>query len=68
MKLYCDCSQRYLEQLEDLIFNEDVLLQTLGFDLAVEHPHTHIISCSHLIRGRSQAHSCFFSTEVPIDI
>lgn len=31
--------------------NENVLLQTLGFDLAVDHPHTHIIKCCQLVRG-----------------
>ena len=44
-------SQQYLEQAQDLVFNENVLLQTLGFDVAIDHPHTHVVRCCHLVRG-----------------
>lgn len=44
--------QQYLEQAQDLVFNENVLLQTLGFDVAIDHPHTHVVRCCHLVRGK----------------
>lgn len=44
-------SQQYLEQAQDLVFNENVLLQTLGFDVAIDHPHTHVVRCCHLVKG-----------------
>ncbi|KAJ9579650.1 hypothetical protein L9F63_004729, partial [Diploptera punctata] len=39
-------SEKYLEHAQDLVFNENVLLQTLGFDVAIDHPHTHVVRCS----------------------
>lgn len=47
--------QKYLEQAQDLVFNENVLLQTLGFDVAIDHPHTHVVRCCHLVRGKCLA-------------
>ncbi|XP_019866809.2 cyclin-T-like isoform X2 [Aethina tumida] len=44
-------SERYLSQAQDLVFNENVLLQTLGFDVAIDHPHTHVVRCCHLVRA-----------------
>lgn len=48
-------SVAYQEQAQDLVFNENVLLQTLGFDVAVDHPHTHVVKTCHLVKGK---HSC----------
>lgn len=45
------CIFRYLSQAQDLVFNENVLLQTLGFDVAIDHPHTHVVRCCHLVRA-----------------
>lgn len=42
----------YHEQAQDLVFNENVLLQTLGFDVAVDHPHTHVVRTCQLVKGR----------------
>lgn len=42
----------YQEQAQDLVFNENVLLQTLGFDVAVDHPHTHVVRTCHLVKGK----------------
>lgn len=42
----------FQEQAQDLVFNENVLLQTLGFDVAVDHPHTHVVKTCHLVKGR----------------
>ncbi|XP_046747132.1 cyclin-T isoform X2 [Diprion similis] len=44
-------SEQYLEQAQDLVFNENVLLQTLGFDVAIDHPHTHVVRCCHLVKA-----------------
>ncbi|XP_046399691.1 cyclin-T2-like [Ischnura elegans] len=44
-------SELYLEQAQMLVFNENVLLQTLGFDVAIDHPHTHVVRCCHLVRA-----------------
>ena len=43
----------YIEQAQDLVFNENVLLQTLGFDVAIDHPHTHVVKTCHLVKGLS---------------
>ncbi|XP_055915504.1 cyclin-T isoform X2 [Eupeodes corollae] len=43
----------YNEQAQDLVFNENVLLQTLGFDVAIDHPHTHVVKTCHLVKGKS---------------
>ncbi|XP_015109051.1 cyclin-T [Diachasma alloeum] len=42
-------SPQYEQQLEDLLFYEYVLLATLGFDLDIDHAHTHILKNSHLV-------------------
>lgn len=40
-------------QAQDLVFNENVLLQTLGFDVAIDHPHTHVVRTCHLVKGET---------------
>lgn len=39
----------YEELQRELIANENLLLQTLGFDLIVAHPHTSVITCGDLV-------------------
>lgn len=34
----------YSEQAQEVVMNENILLQTLGFDVAIEHPHSFIIN------------------------
>nr|CAD7451966.1 unnamed protein product [Timema tahoe] len=46
-------SEQYLELAQDLVFNENVLLQTLGFDVAIDHPHTNVVRCCELVNGKS---------------
>ncbi|KAI9587221.1 cyclin-T isoform X1 [Glossina fuscipes] len=41
----------YMEQATDLVFNENVLLQTLGFDVAIDHPHTHVVKTCQLVKA-----------------
>lgn len=55
--------QQYLEQAQDLVFNENVLLQTLGFDVAIDHPHTHVVRCCHLVRGKCGPGPLFYAAE-----
>ncbi|XP_055538668.1 cyclin-T isoform X2 [Wyeomyia smithii] len=43
--------ESYAEQAQDLVFNENVLLQTLGFDVAIDHPHTHVVKTCHLVKA-----------------
>lgn len=43
--------ESYTEQAQDIVFNENILLQTLGFDVAVDHPHTHVVKAIQLVRG-----------------
>ncbi|CAG2176680.1 unnamed protein product, partial [Oppiella nova] len=44
-------SEAYKEQAMELVFNENLMLQTLGFDIAVEHPHTSVVNCCQLVRA-----------------
>lgn len=44
--------ETYAEQAQDLVFNENILLQTLGFDVAVDHPHTHVVKTCQLVKGK----------------
>ncbi|KYB26727.1 hypothetical protein TcasGA2_TC031193 [Tribolium castaneum] len=54
-------SERYQTLSQDLVFNETVLLQTLGFDVAIDHPHTHVVRCCHLVRAsKDLAQSSYF--------
>lgn len=38
-------SKQYLTQVEDLLFNENIMLQTLGFELRIDHPHPYVLQC-----------------------
>ena len=44
-------SDAYMEQAQELVTNENILLQTLGFDVAIDHPHTHVVKCCQLVRA-----------------
>lgn len=46
--------ESYTEQAQDIVFNENILLQTLGFDVAVDHPHTHVVKAIQLVRGTAK--------------
>lgn len=51
--------ESYQEQAQDLVFNENVLLQTLGFDVAIDHPHTHVVKTCHLVCGNCKRSPTF---------
>lgn len=40
--------ESYTEQAQELVLNENILLQTLGFDVAIDHPHTHVVKACQL--------------------
>jgi hypothetical protein len=44
--------QMYDVQRRELCMNEDMLLQTLGFQLSVDLPHPHVVSLFSLVRGK----------------
>ncbi|XP_023712718.1 cyclin-T1 isoform X4 [Cryptotermes secundus] len=44
-------SEMYVAQVRNLTLNESILLQTLGFEVSVDHPHTHVVRLFHLVRG-----------------
>jgi len=47
-------SEQYLEQAQELVSNENILLQTLGFDVAIDHPHTHVVKCCQLVKASKE--------------
>jgi len=47
-------SEQYLEQASELVSNENILLQTLGFDVAIDHPHTHVVKCCQLVKASKE--------------
>ncbi|XP_051549142.1 cyclin-T2b isoform X1 [Myxocyprinus asiaticus] len=44
-------SNAYLQQAQELVLLETVVLQTLGFEITIEHPHTDVVRCSQLVRA-----------------
>ncbi|KRX53831.1 Cyclin-T2 [Trichinella sp. T9] len=54
-------SPRYAEEAQKIITFENILLQTLGFDINVVHPHAHVVRCCQLIKApKDLAHSAYF--------
>lgn len=43
--------ETYLMLSTELIKNENILLPTLGFDLMVDHPHTHVVKTCQMIKA-----------------
>ncbi|KAJ1160798.1 hypothetical protein NDU88_001291 [Pleurodeles waltl] len=44
-------SEAYLLQAQDLVMLESIILQTLGFEITIDHPHTHVVKCTQLVRA-----------------
>ncbi|KAM8946951.1 cyclin-T2-like [Pelodytes ibericus] len=44
-------SDAYMQQAQELVILETILLQTLGFEITIEHPHTDIVKCTELVRA-----------------
>ncbi|XP_054405276.1 cyclin-T2 isoform X3 [Pongo abelii] len=41
----------YLQQTQELVILETIMLQTLGFEITIEHPHTDVVKCTQLVRA-----------------
>ncbi|XP_017771977.1 PREDICTED: cyclin-T2 isoform X2 [Nicrophorus vespilloides] len=62
-------SERYQQQSQDLVFNENVLLQTLGFDVAIDHPHAHVVRCCHLVKAcKDLAQTSYFMASTSLHV
>ncbi|XP_010889396.1 cyclin-T2 isoform X1 [Esox lucius] len=44
-------SNAYHQQAQELVILETIVLQTLGFEITIEHPHTDVVRCSQLVRA-----------------
>ncbi|XP_076008570.1 cyclin-T2b [Genypterus blacodes] len=44
-------SNAFHQQAHELVTLETVVLQTLGFEITVDHPHTDVVKCSQLVRA-----------------
>uniref|UniRef100_A0A5F8HAE4 Cyclin-like domain-containing protein n=1 Tax=Monodelphis domestica TaxID=13616 RepID=A0A5F8HAE4_MONDO len=44
-------SEAYLQQTQELVILETIMLQTLGFEITIEHPHTDVVKCTQLVRN-----------------
>ncbi|XP_063789856.1 cyclin-T2 isoform X2 [Pseudophryne corroboree] len=44
-------SEAYLQQAQELVILETILLETLGFEITIEHPHTDVVKCTQLVRA-----------------
>ncbi|XP_019855485.1 PREDICTED: cyclin-T1-like isoform X1 [Amphimedon queenslandica] len=54
-------SEVYTKLIDDITYHELVLLQTLGFDVQVKHPHPHVVQCMNLVGvSRDLSQAAFF--------
>uniref|UniRef100_A0A3Q3W1Z4 Cyclin-like domain-containing protein n=1 Tax=Mola mola TaxID=94237 RepID=A0A3Q3W1Z4_MOLML len=44
-------SNAFQQQAQELVALETIVLQTLGFEITVDHPHTDVVRCSQLVRA-----------------
>lgn len=44
-------SERYQSLAAQLVYSENLMLRTLGFDLNIQHAHTSIVNCCQLVRA-----------------
>ena len=44
-------SHAYIQRAQELVVLETMLLETLGFEITVEHPHMHVVRCCQLVRA-----------------
>lgn len=51
--------QRYQSFAAQIVYIENLMLRTLGFDLNIQHSHTFIVSCCQLVRGMFIYTACF---------
>uniref|UniRef100_A0A3Q0SN74 Cyclin T2b n=1 Tax=Amphilophus citrinellus TaxID=61819 RepID=A0A3Q0SN74_AMPCI len=46
-------SNAFQQQAQELVALETIVLQTLGFEITVDHPHTDVVRCSQLVTGQA---------------
>uniref|UniRef100_A0A8C6UIZ4 Cyclin-like domain-containing protein n=1 Tax=Neogobius melanostomus TaxID=47308 RepID=A0A8C6UIZ4_9GOBI len=44
-------SNAYLQQAQELVLLESIILQALGFEVTIDHPHTDVVKCTQLVRA-----------------
>ncbi|XP_042261150.1 cyclin-T2-like isoform X1 [Thunnus maccoyii] len=44
-------SNAFQQQAQELVALETIVLQTLGFEITIDHPHTDVVRCSQLVRA-----------------
>ncbi|KAM9835867.1 cyclin-T2b [Aulostomus maculatus] len=44
-------SNAFQQQSQELVALETIVLQTLGFEITIDHPHTDVVRCSQLVRA-----------------
>lgn len=44
-------SNAFQQQAQELVALETIVLQTLGFEITVDHPHTDVVRCTQLVRA-----------------
>ncbi|XP_061546993.1 cyclin-T2-like [Phycodurus eques] len=44
-------SNAFHQQSQELVALETIVLQTLGFEITIDHPHTDVVRCSQLVRA-----------------
>ncbi|KAM6958248.1 cyclin-T2b [Tautogolabrus adspersus] len=44
-------SNAFQQQAQELVALETIVLQTLGFEITIDHPHTVVVRCSQLVRA-----------------
>ncbi|XP_074663935.1 cyclin-T1 isoform X2 [Strix aluco] len=61
-------SEAYLQQAQDLVILESIILQTLGFEITIDHPHTHVVKCTQLVRAsKDLAQTSYFMATNRVD-
>uniref|UniRef100_A0A5S6QNI9 CYCLIN domain-containing protein n=1 Tax=Trichuris muris TaxID=70415 RepID=A0A5S6QNI9_TRIMR len=54
-------SDKYMQEVQKIVTYENILLQTLSFDLQVEHPHPYVVRCCQMIKApRDLAQTAYF--------
>jgi len=54
-------SDDYFKLSQDLVNNESILLQTLGFEVTVDHPNTYVVKCAQLVKASKElAQTAYF--------
>jgi cyclin T len=44
-------SEEYTKLVEEITYYELVLLETLGFEVKVDHPHPHVVKCMQFLKA-----------------